>query len=590
MSRLIQRTGRSGHGVGRVSRGIIISGDEDVFESAVVAKNAMSKKLEKMRVHDLALDVLATQIAGIAIEYYSIDDEKIYQIAKRAYPYRDLTRKEFTQLLEFLETLRVIWLNKTKTGYEVKRRKKTWTYYFENLSTIPDTRQYHVVSIIENEPIGSLDEEFVAEHGQSGNKFVCAGRAWKIIQVDKGKVIVEPIDDIESAIPAWEGELIPVNYETAKDVGKLRKMVAADKAQRIKEDFNIDSHTMDEMNEITSKQTKSHIVPDDKNILIENYKDFIIIHSCFGSLVNNSLGKYIAAILTAENGVSVNMKIDPYRIMLQTVAKKDDVKRILGDMKNFENVITASVERSSTFKWRFIHVARRFGIISRSAKYDKINVNKIVTSYSGSPAYKETMREVLMEKMNMEDSGKVIEGIKNGEIKLHISEGLSYLGELGLVQQFSEVMKPRMPEGEIFNAFKKRLLFTKVRLLCTNCGDYTLIKKVKDVEKQPECPKCSSTMIAVVRPRQIAAQNIVKKKIKKKQLTKEEMEEFLGIRRSADLVVVYGRRAVEALAGHGVGPQTAARILAMLHSDKEKFYKDVLAAEKQFARTKIYWK
>jgi ATP-dependent helicase Lhr and Lhr-like helicase len=53
---------------------------------------------------------------------------------------------------------------------------------------------------------------------------------------------------------------------------------------------------------------------------------------------------------------------------------------------------------------------------------------------------------------------------------------------------------------------------------------------------------------------------------------------------------VYGRKAVEVLAGHGVGPQTAARILSMLHTNKEQFYKDILAAEKQFARTKIYWK
>jgi len=54
--------------------------------------------------------------------------------------------------------------------------------------------------------------------------------------------------------------------------------------------------------------------------------------------------------------------------------------------------------------------------------------------------------------------------------------------------------------------------------------------------------------------------------------------------------MVYGSKAVEVLAGHGIGPQTASRILAMMHTNKDNFYKDILNAEKNFARTKVYWK
>ena len=112
--------------------------------------------------------------------------------------------------------LRLVWMNPTPEGsYTIKRRRKTWTSYFENLSTIPAAVKFRVIFVIENEPIGSLDEAFVAEHGQSGNKFICAGRAWKIIQVDGPKVIVEPVDDIESAIPSWEGELVPLSFDSA---------------------------------------------------------------------------------------------------------------------------------------------------------------------------------------------------------------------------------------------------------------------------------------------------------------------------------------------------------------------------------------
>lgn len=590
VSRLIQRVGRSGHGVGRTSKGIILSGDEDIFESVVISRNAMKRELEKVKIHEMALDVLAPQIIGLSFEYYDLSANKAYEIIKRAYPYHGLKRKDFDNLLKFLETLRLVWLNPAKDDVQIRRRRRAWTYYFENLSTIPETVQYRIISIIENEPIGSLDEEFVAEHGQPGNKFVCAGRAWKIIQLQGNKVIVEPVEDIESAIPAWEGELIPVPFEIAQGVGRLRRLVANDNTEKIRGEFKLDSNSLKTMQQIIKKHKASHVVPDDKNFLLENYKDFVIIHSCCGSMINNTIGKYLASIITAETGVAVNIKSDPYRIMLQTTAKTTDAKRILEEATNIEDVLKAAMERSSLFKSRFIHVARRFGIISRDAKFGQININKIVSSYSDTPAYAETLREIFMEKLDIDGTREVLDKIKKGEIKITIQEGLSHLGELGLVQQFSEVMKPRMPQKEISRAFRRRLLTTRVRLLCVNCGDYNLVRTVKDVDEQPECPKCGSRLISVLRRRQLNAQDIVRKKLKKKELNKEETNEFQTIRRSADLVVVYGRKAVEVMAGHGIGPQTAARILAMLHTNKEQFYKDILEAEKQFARTKIYWK
>ena len=591
-TRLIQRVGRAGHKISEVSKGIILSGDEDVFESAVVALQASRKRLEKMKTHDMALDVLSSQILGMALDEYELTSDKIYEITKGSYFYRDITKKEIIDLLKFMAEIRLIWLNEPippSTYYTVKRRRKSWTSYFENLSMIPASVKFRVISIVEHEPIGSLDEAFVAEHGQTGNKFICAGRAWKIIQVDNGKVIVEPVDDIESAIPSWEGELIPVSFDVAQEVGKLRNVAAAENAQKIKEHYNTDSESAKEMISMIKKH-KPFPVPDDKTLLIETYKDFVIIHSCCGSLVNDTLGRYIAAVITGETGVAVNMKNDPYRIILQTIAGGERVKEIIKEAADIEQLLTSSVERSSMFKWRFLHVARRFGVISRDAKYDKINMNKIVQQYAKSPIYVETLRELFLEKMDIGNANKVIEMIRDGEMEIIIKPGLSYLGELGLSHQFNEVLKPRMPEKEIFDAFRKRLLNTRVRLLCTNCGEYNLIKPVKDVDDQPECPKCSSRLIAVLRKRHINAVEVVKKRIKKKPLTADEQKDLQTIRRSADLVMVYGRKAAEVLAGHGIGPQTAARILAMMHTSNEKLYKDILTAEKTFAKNKIYWK
>jgi len=587
VSKLIQRVGRAGHRAGEASKGIILSGDEDLFEAVIIATRAMKKQLEKLRVHEAPLDVLANQVVGMLMDEYEATDERIYNVICRSYPFHNLPRSEFDVMKKFMESSKLIWA----TEKSMKRRRKSFDYYFQNLSTIPDNVQYRVVSVVENEPIGNLDEEFVAEHGRSGEKFVCSGRAWKVVQVVANKVMVEPIDDIESAIPAWEGELIPVPFEVAQDVGKLRRKIADQmSASRLREEYEIDPKAASDMVALIRSQAEHHVVPDDKTVLIEDYKDFVIIHICAGSLVNSTICRYIGALLTSETGVSVNMKSDPYRIMIQTTAKKESVHRILNEAGDIEPVITAVMERSSLFKHRFLHVARRMGVVRKDARFDRLNINKIVSQYIGTPVYGEALREVVHEKLDIEGAKLMLDKIKNGTIKVHVQGGLSSLGELGLAHQFAEVMKPRMPEKEIFLAFKKRLLNTRVRLVCASCGEYNVMQVVKEVQDQPECPKCSSRLIAVVRKGQANAGELVRKRLGKKSLTKEELQDLHVIKRSSDLVIAYGKKAVEAMAGHGVGPQTAARILAMLHPTQEKFYRDILEAEKTFVRTKIYWK
>ena len=76
-------------------------------------------------------------------------------------------------------------------------------------------------------------------------------------------------------------------------------------------------------------------------------------------------------------------------------------------------------------------------------------------------------------------------------------------------------MKPKFPEHEIFRAFKKRLLHTKLKLVCTHCGEYSLTKAVKDFEENPSCPKCHSGMISVT-SKYKKSENLIKKYFKSK--------------------------------------------------------------------------
>ncbi len=112
VSQLIQRVGRSGHELSKVSKGVVITTDEDdIFESAVIARKALAGEIESLVPHKNSYDVLAHQLIGLTFDFGKIELEKAYNIVKRAYPYRDLSYQEFLDVCKQLERLGLIWIN-----------------------------------------------------------------------------------------------------------------------------------------------------------------------------------------------------------------------------------------------------------------------------------------------------------------------------------------------------------------------------------------------------------------------------------------------------------------------------------------------
>jgi len=83
--------------------------------------------------------------------------------------------------------------------------------------------------------------------------------------------------------------------------------------------------------------------------------------------------------------------------------------------------------------------------------------------------------------------------------------------------------------------------------------------------------------------------DILKRRLEGKEVSTEELEQLTYARRTADLALSYGRKALIALQVKGVGPETAFRILGKMHPKEEDFYVDLLQAKVQYLRTKPYW-
>jgi len=593
ISQCIQRVGRSGHGAEKVSKGIIISTDEDdIFESAVIARKALKEELEPLKFHEKALDVLAHQIVGLTMDYWKIDFQKAFDIVKKAYPYRQLSYEEFMEVCKQLQNLGLVFLNG-----EIKKKQRGFEYYYSNLSTIPDTKQYKIVNTLDRNFVGVLDEEFVALHGERNTNFIVKGEAWKIIDIQEDKIFVEPVVDIEAAIPGWEGELIPVPFEVAQEVGRLRRLISEglekgeDVAAEVQKKYPVDENSARKMVKLVKKQAEYGAVPDDKNILIEDFENTVIIHTCLGSMVNDTLGRFIISLLTARLG-SVGLRTDPYRIVLEFQAKNLElVKEILKtDPGLIRNYLELSLTKSNLFEWKFVHVAKRFGAISRGADYGKIRMGKIIDSYVGTPIYKETMKELEIEKLDVERTEETLRKIQKNEIHLIFKSGLSPIGKLGIKRKYAEVVGPERPEVEIFDLFRKRLMNTKVKLVCVNCGQWSRTFSVKELPKEIKCSKCEAKLLGIVHPSRTEFEKLIKKKLKGTKLTDEEGKRFERVRNSADLFLVYGPKAAIALAAKGVGPQTASRILAKFHKNEDDLLRDILEAERLYLKNKRFWK
>ncbi len=613
--KLLQRIGRSGHSIERVSEGMILSGDsEDCFESAVIARDALQRRIEATSVYEKALDVLGHQLVGLALEDYTVPMDRAYSIIRKAYPFRNLGQKEFFDVCVLMERLGGLWINyrdekvleKYRSGeisredrfkgfglgdFLLRRRRTSWTYYYGNLSTIPDVRNYKVHDVFSNKPVGTLDAEFIALHGGTGQGVIIKGQAWRILDVGDSKVMVEPMSGIEAAIPAWEGDLIPVPFEVAQAVGGLRRGIAerlgkGDPAGFAMESFPVTRRAARKMIRLVKDQAKWGHVPTDREMLVEYDSENVIIHTCWGSLVNDTVGRVLSVLLTGKLG-SVGLQTDPYRIVLKTPGSGWKVAlETFMDLKpgRLETALRESLPLTELF-----HVAKRLGIIARDADFGKGYLRKIIEAYSNTPAHEEAMNEIFQDKLDLPKASEALSLLRDGKVRITVKEGISPMGRKALDRRY-EVVPPERPEKEIFGIFKKRLLATRIGLVCCNCGDWASMREVKDVPPELECPKCGAKLISVVPSRRLLdAQQLVKKKLSGKKLSKDEQKWLDHALDTASLMLSHGKDAALTLAGRGVGLKTAGRILARLQEGDDLVH-EVLRAERNYVKTRRFWK
>jgi ATP-dependent Lhr-like helicase len=585
VSKLMQRIGRSRHTQGNSAKGLIVTNNpDDEIEALAIIRRMRRRSIEEQVMHNQALDVVAHHLVGLALQTRNpIRLEDAFDLITQAYPFSKINFYDIEGCVDILDANGIIKYEREEGLY--KRRIKAYKFYFENLSMIPYVLKFEVIDSISNRRIGTLDQQFVGDYGEKGNVFVLKGSQWRVISVDECRmqVNVEPLHGIAINVPYWVGETIPVDYETAEEVGLLRNQ-AAKKVIKLCASSTIE----DTLNSIK-------VIPDSKNIVVESSiaKNTVIIHSTFGTKVNNTLASLLSAILSSKLGYEVETKSDPYRIMLSSTAKigKGHIESVFNDTYDFEPVIIASFTGTHHINWKVWMVAKRFGMISREAVYDRKVARLIYDRYAKTPISKESIRELLHDKYDISQTQKVLADLKDGIIKLHWSDIMEFsgLGEPILEhsgKKFSA--SPLSIEKGVIELIKERLEKTKHRLICIRCGKWERTMETKETPQTISCPTCRSKLITATFWSDNDMAKIIIKRLTGGKLSKDENHKFNRAWKVASLINNFGRKALIVLAGYGIGADTAARILRN-YVDDEEIYRSIYEAEKQYVMTHRFW-
>ena len=663
VSRLLQRVGRAGHRIGRVSSGTIIAtSPDDVAEACAICRRAAEGELEAIKIHDRPADVLANQIVGLEMDFGEIDGERAYQIVRRAYPFKGLTTAEMEGVLDQMEEHRLVRLvpqgregepsarerqredgqgrpqeradprgqrylqhsdspRPEGRGEEalpvtlLQRTRKAREYYIENLSMIPDEKRYNVYDIVGRRSVGTLDEAFVVSFAQPGATFVTKGEIWEIAEIGDDEIRVVPIHR-SGEIPSWTGEEIPVPFAVAQEVGAMRRQVAevleggdeggccqsgsgSENTELSRRDlaaamlqgrYPLDCESAAELVDLIARQVeKGQAVPDERTIVIESGGDGAVINACFGHKTNDTLGRAITSILSARFGSSVALQIDPYRIEL-TLPRPllaEEIRKLIEELdpSYVEPILEMTLKNTTLLRWKMVHVARKFGAFSRDIDYQRVSMQKLLAIFEGTPMYREALREIYHDRLDIEKAKWVLEGIRNGSIRI-ITGGPSPIGTSGRGGG-RDVTAPEQADAAVIDLLKNRIMNDRVLLFCVNCKRWKSLRPVERVPEQPECPICSSRMVAALKPWEEEEIGVVKKP--ESQKTADERKRTKRVFRNANLVLSYGKTAAIALASRGVGPETAARVVGKRQRDELEFYRDILKAEREYARTKRFW-
>ena len=305
---LLQRIGRSGHTVGGTPKGRLFPLTRDeLLECTALLKGVRRGNLDTLAIPPWPLDVLAQQIvAACAAEEWGEDE--LFQLCRGAYPYRDLPREKFDQVVEVLSkgfSPRLgrsgALLHRDGVNGLLRGRRGARITALTCGGAIPDNADYDVIADPEETFVGTVNEDFAIE-SLAGDIFLLGNTPWKIRRIESGKVRVEDAQGQSPSVPFWLGESPGRSDELSQEVTELREGIA----QRLGDPAGAQNWVATEarISLEAARQIVAYLeegvrvlgaVPTGQRVVAERFFDEsggmqLVIHAPFGARINRAWG------------------------------------------------------------------------------------------------------------------------------------------------------------------------------------------------------------------------------------------------------------------------------------------------------------
>ncbi len=445
ISSTMQRLGRAGHNPNRVSAMHIFPRTPvEGLYSGLTCEVVKMGGVEQSHPPRLCLDVLAQHLVSMAAgRGYELSE--VLEIAKRAWPFRELT------LLDVRETLRMLAGDyehdrdipvRPRVLYDRIHDRVEADPYSRMLAvsaggTIPDKGLY-TCKTENGVTLGELDEEFIYET-RVGDRFLLGSFGWQIANIQKDTVTVIPANPQGARLPFWKGEIKGRSLKTGLAFGSiLRRLTKASESGKLLYELtqmSLDAAAAENAAELVKRQISfTGTLPDDRTIIVEHYRDEannpqMMIHSIFGRPVNEPLAILAAEAARQKTGMNVNYVADDDGMLLFPYGDRLLPQKLLLGIspEGAAAVINAMLPASQVYNMAFRYNASRALMMGmKSAGRQPLWVQRMRSAQMldalvrehKHPIVRETRRECLEDYWDVEGVKQILSLIRSGEIRV----------------------------------------------------------------------------------------------------------------------------------------------------------------------------
>src|SRR5262245_3595641 len=305
----LQRVGRSGHAVDGTPKGRLFPLSRDELVECVALLDSVRRgELDRLWIFEQPLDVLAQQIVA-EVSARAWDEDELYALTRRAWPYRALGRDDFAAVVRMLAEgfgtrrgRRGALIHYDAVNRVLRGRRGARLTALTSGGTIPDNADYQVLLEPENHFIGTVNEDFAVE-SMAGDIFQLGNKSYGIRRVERGVVRVEDAHGAAPTIPFWLGEAPGRTDELSESVSRLRADIAASlqgdptgerAVVRLVDEVGIAEPAARQLIEyLAAGHAALGCLPTQDTIVLERFFDEVggmqlVVHSPFGSRINRA--------------------------------------------------------------------------------------------------------------------------------------------------------------------------------------------------------------------------------------------------------------------------------------------------------------